>query len=275
MPPNPKKKMNAAEDFMLLLVHTYVSQAARVLQLTQPSSSVRQLASAIVDQFVHLLNLTSVISPDSTDRVNLYAIELLSLGLLWHGFHDSVREADGDRILRYWKFLLVVFKSTSHRNYVKEAVNVLYQYYYDLSEREKAQLLWSRCVNTRGYPGANIPCDLYMEHLNRRLKQVIRGMGANISAARVKSAGKAIASVQSVCQIFEKQTSVQIHSDHHPYPSFGKDFHTISKVLQKENVFGVLPGREYPTFKFTKGILETLTRTQLKQKVERSIKQLA
>ena len=158
----------------------------------------------------------------------------------------------------------MVFKSTSHRNYVKEAVNVLYQYYYVLSEREKAQLLWSRSVNTRGYPGANIPCDLYMEHL-----KVIRGMGANISAARVKRAGKAIASVQSVCQTFEKQTSIQIHSDHHPHPSFGKDFYTIFKVLQEENVFGVLPGREYPTFKFTKRILETLTRTQLKQKVER------
>ena len=33
---------------------------------------------------------------------------LLSLGLLWHGFHDFVREGDGERILRYWKFLCVV-----------------------------------------------------------------------------------------------------------------------------------------------------------------------
>ena len=79
------------------------------------------------------------------------------MGLLWHGFHYSVKEADGDRILRYWKFLLVVFKSNSHRRHAKEAVNVLYTSTTNvLLERKKAQLLWSR-VNTRGYPGANIP----------------------------------------------------------------------------------------------------------------------
>lgn len=33
------------------------------------------------------------------DEVLLYATEVLSLGLLWHGFHDAVKEADGDRII--------------------------------------------------------------------------------------------------------------------------------------------------------------------------------
>ena len=33
---------------------------------------------------------------DSFDDVNLFVIELLSLGLLWHGFHDAVKEGNGD-----------------------------------------------------------------------------------------------------------------------------------------------------------------------------------
>jgi len=99
----------------------------------------------------------------------------------------------------------VIFKSTNHRNYAKEAVNFLLQYNYTFSEREKAQLLWSRCVNT-GYPGANIPCDLFMEHLNRRLKTVIRNMRANVNPTTIQKAGKAIESVQRVCQQFELQT---------------------------------------------------------------------
>lgn len=94
--------------------------------------------------------------------VHIYAFKVLSLGLLWHGFHDAIREGDGDRILQYWKFLLVLFKLTNHYNYAKEAVNLLLQYNYVFSEREKAQLLYSRCVNTRGRPGVNIPCDLHM-----------------------------------------------------------------------------------------------------------------
>ena len=107
--------------------------------------------------------------------------------------------------MRYWKFLLIVFKSTNHRNYAKESVNLLCQYYYKFSERKKAQLLWSRCVNTRGYAGANIPCDLYMEHLNRRLKTIIRGMGSNISPSRIQRASRSLAAVQRVCDTFERK----------------------------------------------------------------------
>ena len=115
---------------------------------------------------------------------------MLTLGLIWHAFHDAIREGDGDRIMRYWKFFLVLFKGTTHRNYAKEAVNLLVQYHYTLSDRQKAQLLWSRCINTRGIAGANIPGDLHMEHLNRRLKSVIRGMGGNVNAAAIQRAGK-------------------------------------------------------------------------------------
>ena len=32
------------------------------------------------------------------DEVYLYSTEFLSLALIWHGFHDAIKEADGDRI---------------------------------------------------------------------------------------------------------------------------------------------------------------------------------
>ena len=142
---------------------------------------------------------------------------------------DSMMHLRRDRLLRYWKFLLVLFKTTNNRNYAKEAVNILLQYLYVFSERQKAQLLSSRCINTRGYPGTNIPCDLHMEHLNRRLKTIIRNMGANVNAKKVEKAGKSLATVHRVCQAFEEQTSVRKRSDHHPIPSFGKDF--LQKII--------------------------------------------
>ena len=194
-------------------------------------------------------NTSTSSSRECDDGVHTYAMDFLTLALLWHGFHDSIKEGDGDRILRYWKFLLVAFKSTNHRNYAKEALNLLVQYHYTFSERQKAQLLWSRCINTRGYPGGNITCDLHMEHLNRRLKTVIRNMGANNKPARIEKAGKAIATVQHVCQVFEEQTTGKRHSDHHSFPSFGKDFESILKALQDENVFVKVSGRQHPTFK--------------------------
>ena len=36
----------------------------------------------------------------------------------------------------------------------------------------------SRFVNTQGRRGCNVPCDLHIEHLNRRLKGIIKNMGS-------------------------------------------------------------------------------------------------
>ena len=105
-----------------------------------------------------------------TDKVFLYALQVLNLGLLWHGFNDSIREGDGDRIMTYYKFILNVFKAGRCFNYSKEVVILLTQYYCLFSERQAAQLKWSRCINTKGYRGCNVPCNLHLGHLNCRLK---------------------------------------------------------------------------------------------------------
>lgn len=274
VPHDPEKNMNAAEDFMLLLLHSHVVAAARVLQLENPTTSLKTLANRVISRFVRLPNLSDQATADCTDGVYSYAVEVLSMGLLWHGFHDAIKEGDGERILRYWKFLLVIFKSTRHKNYAKESVILLHQYYYQLSDRQKMQLLWSRCVNTQGRQGCNIPCDLYMEHLNRRFKTVLRGMGSSITLARVRRAGQSIQFVHKVCETFEKQTAKRQHSDHHPYPSFGKDFQTVIKVLLEENVFTEVQVRQHSTFKFRKGLIEALSRKELAAKVNTSLKQL-
>ena len=59
-------------------------------------------------------------------------------------------------------FCWLFFKSAGKKNYGKEAVSLLLQYYYIFSERQKHQLLWSRCVNTKGYEGTNIQGDYHM-----------------------------------------------------------------------------------------------------------------
>lgn len=186
IPTDPEKNMNAAEDFMLLLLYIHIVAAAKVIQSCNQVDTIADLAKLIVGSYVHLPRVDDQNVEECDDGVHLYAVELLSLRLLWHGFCDVIREGDGDRVLRYWKIMLVVIKSTNHRNYAKEAVNMLLQYYYTFSEREKAQLLRSHFINTRGFAGANIPCDLFMEHLNRRLKIVNRSMAANVNPTAIK-----------------------------------------------------------------------------------------
>lgn len=201
-----------------------------------------------------------------------YATELLSLRVIWYGFYNSVQEGDGERILRYWTLLLVLFKSSNNHNYAKEAVNILLQYYYTFSDRQKAQLLWSRCVNTRGVEGANIPCDLFMEHLNRRLKNVIHSMGANVTPKAIVKAGKTTVPVHHICQIFEKQTTNRLHSDHHPVPPLGKDFLTVLIVLKEEKVFIEQKNRQHSSYKHLD--LGEHSSQEIEDKIEGSLKKL-
>jgi len=105
-------------------------------------------------------------------------------------------------------------------------VHLLLQYYYLFLERQKAQLFWSCCINTKSRPGANVPNDLHMEHLNWRLKIVLRGLEANSTPTAVVRAGSIVA-VQHVCNCFEEQTTRSSLSDRHLYLGFGKDFSMI------------------------------------------------
>ena len=97
MPVDPSKNMNAAEDFMLLILHAHVIAAARAIINQCPNIPVGDLANSIVTKFVRL---ERVGDEECKDKVSVYSSEVLSLGLLWHGFHDASREGDGERLLR-------------------------------------------------------------------------------------------------------------------------------------------------------------------------------
>ena len=61
------------------------------------------------------------------DHVLEYAREVLTLELLYMEFVDAVREGDGERILQYWRYFLLLFKATGQKNYSIEAFTLLTQ----------------------------------------------------------------------------------------------------------------------------------------------------
>ena len=94
-------------------------------------------------------------------------------GCFYLGFCDAIREGDGDHVLRCWRYLLPLFKSSARKNYSVEALNMLCQYHHKLTPRQTQELIWSRFINTHSAPGRNIPVDLHQEHLNRVCKDSI------------------------------------------------------------------------------------------------------
>ena len=243
--------MKAAEDFLLVVLHSHVIAAAKAILSDAEARDVVSLAKSIVDSCVNL----TVLSPDyvpnaSPDKVSLYAQEVITLGLLWHNFHDSIREGDGDRMLQCWKFNLLAFKAARRKNYSIEALNLLLQINYLLSPREAAQVKWCRTVNTTNHQGHNIPMDLHLEHLNRRLKSILRNMGSNVTDRSVRLAAESIDVVHHVCNVFVAESSEQkLDSVRHSPPSFEKDFNLILSVLQEQEVFIAKTSRHHNSFK--------------------------
>ena len=129
----------------------------------------------------------------------LYGLQVFNLGLLYHGFRDAIRDGDGDRVILYWKALLIIFRTSNYHNYSKEALLLLVQQ-QTFPERLAMQMKWSRFVNNKGRTGCNIPCDLAMEHLNRRLKSILHNLEANIQPSSIVRDAKSIGIIDSYVQ---------------------------------------------------------------------------
>ena len=269
----------------------HVVAAAKTILATSSYETVGDMAAAIVEQYVSIklpkpklqkrrqprkrctrksYQARSSNQQNAVDSVQVYATEVLTLSLLWSGFTDSIKEGDGDKVMMYWRFLLLVFKSGRCKNYSSEAVNLLSQLHV-LSPRLVAQVKWGRFVNTKGRAGCNISSDLHMEHLNRRLKGILRNLGPNNSFGTIQRAANTIGAVSDVCRQFAKEVGISRESDHHTSTSNERDFRIILQTLQDKEVFAKLNGRAHNSFKLPNGNLENIDKKKLDKWLQEKI----
>jgi L1 cell adhesion molecule like protein len=206
---------------------------------------LQSIVNEIVRKYVDMEPSFDKHSNNEHDKVQCYASELLSSGLFYLEFADSIKEGDGNRILRCWRFLLLIFKATQRKNYSIEALNLLCQNHFFLSERQSMQLLWSRSINTHGIAGHNIPSDLFMEHLNRICKSAIGNLGPNKTPIGLKRAGMCVGVLAEVLASLDTELGVAEHSGHHSSPSARKDMNIILQQLLEARVFSYVENRKY------------------------------
>ena len=128
------------------------------------------------------------------DMLHEHSIQLLSIGLMYMYFRDAIKEGDGERMLRSWRYMLPIFVATGRKNYAKEAL--LFIAHQELIPgRLSQQMLWSRFVNTTGGAGHNIPADLHNEHLNKLCKNSVKALGSNKTKKGVTRTGKALGTI--------------------------------------------------------------------------------
>lgn len=103
-------------------------------------------------------------------------------------FLDAIAEGDGLRIIRQYKYLMLLCKADGSHS-VKYALESLYQLLLIngyLSHDESEVITWNRTVNNHGGAGRNVPFDLEVEHSNKHLKQGIRNLDLSPGLPRRK-----------------------------------------------------------------------------------------
>lgn len=285
----PKSDVNATEDFFELVVTGYIIAAAMSHLKMQsqegiPDSSIvpedtwmqddavrakilTDVSRALVDKFVNLDTVFAEQVKEAEDSTVFdYTCQVITLGLLYLNFKDAVREGDGDRDITVWKYFMLIWMATGHKNYSVEAFTLLSQYYLFLPPNQAAQLKWSRFINVHGLPGHNISCDLHMEHLNRLIKTAMEGLGSNKKQKKaMKRVGKAVGVLASLTKSFDEEVGVSKPSGKHAKKNWDKDMEMIVKELLGQAVFDEQTKRTHKSFtKMKKNIISKIKETKLK-----------
>lgn len=163
-------------------------------------------------------------------------------------FSDAIREGDGFRVHRCWKYMFLFFKCTHRINYSIEAFTLLAQHRFLLSERQAHQLISCRFINVHGLPGRNIPMDLFMEHLNRIGKEAVHHLKANKSLQLLVRVGKVVGVLQHVVTTFEEENDVTKRSGKHKLVNQLTNIRKAVNVLTQRRVFHYEQERFHESF---------------------------
>ena len=207
------------------------------------------------------------------DGVSSYSIQLLRIGCLYMEFADAIREGDGERVIRCWRYFMPVFRAAQCTNYACESFNLLYQHLYVLSPRLSNQLMWSRFVNVHGRPGRNIPLDLHMEHLNRLAKDAIKNLGSNKTVGAVARIGRCIGTLSHVLDQFDREFLLDSGSSKYKKPSATKDIAIAVEELVSSKAFSIQEGRRHQHYPKGKDLLESIPREELLDWMMQRLKQ--
>jgi len=257
---SPKKDVNACEDFLNIVTSSLIvsttcvalnmkskddcpseqyvhdSQNLWTKNLVERQEELKKICELVYEKYISFQYNGNDCVQDENDQVFSYSLQLLRFGCFFMEFSDAIREGDGDRVMRCWKYFMVIFCSSGNKNYACESLNVLLQNYYTLSPRLSSQLKWNRFVNTHGRTGRNIPVDLEMEHLNKIAKSGLRYLGSNKSEESIKRVGRAIGTVAPLLESFDSENHVHPVSSAQKRAKADKDVEALSKELLKAEV---------------------------------------
>jgi hypothetical protein len=202
----------------------------------------------------------------TSDDIFNYNCALMSDCFLFFNFLDAIKEGDGLRLMRQYKYFMLYCKADDPHS-TKYSLECLYQYflvYSLLSQRDSERFVWNRFINNHGKKGKNIPLDEATEHSNNFVKQGIKNLGPNLSERAISRICKAESATSSILENLDESVKRHTKSGKHSNPSKEKDMHELIKRAEDLDVFNETEGRSYSHFNgFKRDRLEDLNGTNL------------
>jgi hypothetical protein len=183
------------------------------------------------------------------DHIYNYACLRLRLGMLLRNFCDAVKEGDVVRILRCWKYLLLIFKAHNHTKYGLAALHLFAKTKAMLTAQQAHSLVWDRTISNKGGLGKNISLDLRLEHIVCLLKEMISNLGVNLTSQAASRCSKAVMPVEKLLLAVDGELEVKRPSGRHTVTRSQTDYENIVKELNDQGkVFSCEAGRECHCF---------------------------
>ena len=197
-----------------------------------------------------------------------YNCALLADCFLFFNFLDAIKEGDGLRLMRQYKYFMLYCKADGHHS-TKYSLECLYQFFLIsslLSRRDSERFICNRSMNNHGKKGTNIPLDEATEHSNNFVKQSIKNLGPNLSEAAISRICKAESSTSLILENLDDSLKRHAKSGKHSDPSKERDLQELIKRAREMNVFEEKVGRTYNHFcDFKRDRLEGLDASKLHQ----------
>ena len=148
------------------------------------------------------------------DCILNYASGLMKMALLKRNFDDAIKEMDGPRLFRCWKYMILYFKEGGRSKYALEGLYLQAAQHCLLSPEEAYRLMWNRCFNLHGGQGRNIPLDRMVEHNNNQIKEILHNQGANVTFESARKASASIKGVSDILGQLDRTLSICPQSGH-------------------------------------------------------------
>lgn len=178
------------------------------------------------------------------DGVFDYGCLTLSLGLLLRDADDAVREGDGERLCRVWKFPTFLYRVAGNNRYALAGLRLTASLQGLLTPRQAHQLKWNRFAATKHGPGKRISRDLRLENNNLVAKEEIKALGfPNINSGSIIKTTKSTGPMEKLLKKTRDDLGLSKRTTHNSnkvrQDIFGR---VLNQVHKQAAIFRYAPG---------------------------------